>query len=104
MNVTELNVFSDKMYVELDVLRALVVDRVGGHVDRGETLSQNTNVACLMLQSSSSSSWCSQMHSATVLATPRYSALALEWDTIGCHLENHETRASPRNMQKPEVE
>ena len=46
----------------------------------------------------------SHEHSATVLATPRYSASALDRETVVCRLEDHETRASPRKMQKPEVE
>lgn len=44
------------------------------------------------------------MHSAATLATARYSASALERDTIGCHLDDQETRASPRNTQKPDVD
>ena len=44
------------------------------------------------------------MHSVTALATPRYSASALERDTVAWRLEDQETRASPRKTQKPDVE
>jgi hypothetical protein len=36
--------------------------------------------------------------------TPRYSASALERDTVVCRFEDHDTRESPRNTQNPEVE
>ena len=33
--------FPDEMYVELDVLRALVVDGAGGHVDCGDVVVEH---------------------------------------------------------------
>ena len=38
----------------------------------------------------------SQDASATPLATARYSASALEWETTGCRLDDQETRLPPR--------
>ena len=44
------------------------------------------------------------MHSAAALATARYSASALDHDTVGCRLDDHDTKESPRNTQKPDIE
>lgn len=45
-----------------------------------------------------------QEHSTTALAMARYSASALDRDTIVCRLDDHETRELPRKTQNPEVE
>ena len=34
----------------------------------------------------------------------RYSASALDLDTVFCHLDDHEMREDPRKTQKPEVD
>jgi hypothetical protein len=52
-----------------------------------------------MGQCSSKSRLRNQQDSDTILATPRYSASALERDSVGCRLEDHESRLSPRNTQ-----
>lgn len=44
------------------------------------------------------------MHSAVALATARYSALALNRDTVGWRLDDHDIKESPRKMQYPDVE
>jgi hypothetical protein len=47
--------------------------------------------------SSCSNNYRIQQNSATALATVRYSASALDQDTVGCHLEDHDTRSrTPR--------
>jgi uncharacterized Zn-finger protein len=61
-------------------------------------------VALSTEQCSSPSKFRSQEHSATAFMTPRYSASALERDTVVCCFEDHDTRESPRNTQNPEVE
>ena len=38
------------------------------------------------------------------LAMARYSASALDLETVVCRLEDHETRESPRKTQNPDVE
>ncbi|KAL4569172.1 hypothetical protein LXL04_024806 [Taraxacum kok-saghyz] len=48
---------------------------------------------------SSSSKFLIQLVSAVALATPLYSASALERETVGWRLEDHETRLSPRKTQ-----
>ncbi|KAI3714847.1 hypothetical protein L6452_21807 [Arctium lappa] len=65
-NQAFLNVFPDEVNVELDVL------------------------------GSSRRRFRSQHISATTLATPRYSASALEREMVDCLLEDHEIRLSPR--------
>ena len=40
----------------------------------------------------------------TALAMARYSASALDRDTVVCRLEDQETRELPMKMKKPEVE
>ncbi|GAA0185126.1 hypothetical protein LIER_32414 [Lithospermum erythrorhizon] len=40
----------------------------------------------------------------TTLATPRYSASALDWDIMAWRLEDQDIRLSPRNRQKPDVD
>lgn len=45
-----------------------------------------------------------QLVFATALATPRYSASALERETTHWHLEDQEMRLSPRKTQYPDVE
>ena len=42
--------------------------------------------------------------SATALATPLYSASALDRETVGCRLADQEIRLSPKKTQKPDVE
>jgi hypothetical protein len=69
-----------------------------------DTLSQKTIVADESGQPSSPRRERSHEHSATAFATPWYSASALERETVVCRFEDHETRASPRKMQNPEVE
>jgi hypothetical protein len=44
------------------------------------------------------------VHSATAFATPRYSASALDLETVLCRFDDHETSESPRNTQNPDVE
>ena len=46
----------------------------------------------------------SQQHSAATLATPLYSASALDLETTGWRLDDHDTNESPRNTQNPDVE
>ncbi|KAK4364213.1 hypothetical protein RND71_015571 [Anisodus tanguticus] len=46
----------------------------------------------------------SQHDSDTTLATPRYSASALDLDKVACLFEDQETKLSPRNIPQPEVE
>jgi len=44
------------------------------------------------------------VHSDTAFATPRYSASALERDTVVWRFEDHETNEPPRKTAKPDVE
>ena len=67
-------------------------------------LSQYTKVALAIGQCNSRSRLRSQHDSETTLATPRYSASALDRDIVGCRFEDHDIKLSPRNTQYPEVE
>ena len=44
------------------------------------------------------------MHSAAAFATTRYSASALDRETVGWRLEDHDTRESLRYTQNPDVD
>jgi hypothetical protein len=44
------------------------------------------------------------MHSAVAFFTARYSASALDLDTVGWRFDDHDTRELPRYTQKPDVE
>ncbi|KAJ0481370.1 hypothetical protein HanIR_Chr13g0641831 [Helianthus annuus] len=46
----------------------------------------------------------SQLVSATALATPRYSASALDQEMVGWRFEDQEMRLSPVKMQYPDVD
>jgi len=40
-NVTKGHLFADEVNVDLDMLRATMMDRVGGHVDRADVVTIN---------------------------------------------------------------
>lgn len=46
----------------------------------------------------------SQLVYVVTIATPLYSASTLERDTLGCRLDDHDARLSPRNTQYPDVD
>ena len=69
-----------------------------------DMLSQNATVADGTLYNSSPRSCRSQEHSETALAMARYSASALDLETMVCHLDDHEMKEEPRKTQKPDVE
>jgi hypothetical protein len=74
------NLFTNKMDVELDKLGPAMMNWICGEVD-----SRNSRRSCR-----------SHEHSATVLTTARYSASALERETVGCLLNDHEISDGPR--------
>ena len=67
-------------------------------------LSQNATVTLGTLHRSSPRRCRSHEHSETALAMARYSASALDLDTVVCLLEDHETSELPKKTQKPDVE
>jgi hypothetical protein len=68
------------------------------------TLSQYTTMARRGGQWSSCKSFRIQQDSATQFATAWYSASVLERETVACHLDDQETRLSPKKTQKPDVD
>ena len=64
-----------------------------------ESLSQNNNVASLVLISKSRNNCLNQIISQVVEAIAIYLASAEDRDIVACFLDFHETRESPRNMQ-----
>ena len=86
------------MQVDLYVLGALMLDRVGRHVDGADvvTIDQDGSTE-------------RSMKFLEKLAQPRslcnsIGNSALERETVCCLLEDHETRLSPRNTAKTEVD
>ena len=67
-------------------------------------LSQYATVAVETGQSSSPSKCRNEEHSETELAMARYSASALDRDTVFCRFEDHKTSELPKKMQNPDVE
>jgi hypothetical protein len=68
------------------------------------TLSQKTMVARRGGRESSARSWRIQHDSAMQFATALYSASVLDHETVGCLLDDQDTRFCPMNIQKPEVD
>jgi hypothetical protein len=90
------NILSDKMKINLHMLSALMLNGVGGEVHDADVVTVDKGAPRrwgleLVEQLSQPSG------SATPLATARYSALALERETMVCHLADQETKLSPRN-------
>jgi hypothetical protein len=98
LNLSQSNLVTDEVNVDLDVLRAMMVDRTSCHIDsanivtvhdgrrgngRVELLEKLTKPTTLGL------TW----------ATALYLASALERETIVWRLEDQETRLSPRKTQ-----
>jgi hypothetical protein len=79
----------DKVEVELDMLRALVLDEIGREVH---------DVDAVAVEKSALYQW--TMELLKQLTKPRetwYSVLMLEQGTTGCCFEDHETRLALRN-------
>jgi hypothetical protein len=74
------------------VLRSFVMHWIGAHVASGDIVAEHD---CCLVQGTVELA----LHSATTLATPRYSASALERETVVCRLEDHEINESPMNTQ-----
>lgn len=67
-------------------------------------LSQNINMEVEMGTNKSDNSCLSQINSLVVAARARYSASADERETVVYFFAFHDTRDSPRKMQKPVVD
>ena len=95
-NLAESNLFTNKVYIHLNVFGPLVVDRVFREI-------YSTNVItiynCGFLDGTVGAPGVSSVanrNSATTFATPRYSASALERDRVGCRLADQDMRLLPR--------
>jgi len=93
---TKSHSFSDEVKINLNVLGTLMLNRVGRHVHGADIVAVDQ---CGMAQGvcSSDNNWRNQEASATALATARYSASALERETVFWRLEDQEIKVSPRN-------
>nr|GEX55831.1 hypothetical protein [Tanacetum cinerariifolium] len=94
-NMTSCNHITDEMNVDLNVFCPLMLNRVGRHV---------TLTLSLVNQGSSRKRICNsrrrlRIHAvfATTLATPQYSASALEREMMCCRLADHDKILSSRN-------
>jgi hypothetical protein len=74
-NITDGNMFSDEVNVDLDMLRTLVLNRVGGGVDDAYVVTVDESALGQRSMELWGSCW-SQQASATPLATARYTASA----------------------------
>lgn len=82
LDVTMGNALTDEVEVNLDVLCMLVLNRVAGHVHRTDVVTIH-HCGKVKRACNSSRSWCSQVASATALATAWYSVFALGQETVG---------------------
>jgi hypothetical protein len=102
-DLTERNLITEEVEVDLDVLRALMLHWLAGHVYNTDVVTENH---CglpkwgMQLQQELRS----QEALTTALATARYSASALERETIACCLEDQEIRLALRNTAYPDVD
>jgi hypothetical protein len=93
VNVTESDTLADEVQVDLHVLRALILHGTGGEcADVGEecadvvAIDEGDALKGVLELLESWTSWHSQEVLATLLATTRYSASALQRETMGCRL------------------
>jgi hypothetical protein len=108
--ITNSNSLPDEVKIDLNVFNALMLNRVGCHVDCTDVVAVHqcgTPERSMQLQkklaqpgglSNSISHRAILGFSATPLATVRYSASALDLDTVFWRLEDQEMRLSPRNI------
>jgi len=77
--LSECGLLPHKVNIQLNVLREPVMDRVARHVDAGDVVAVGHR--CLGDAAVELTEQMPELHSATALAIPRYSASALEQDT-----------------------
>jgi hypothetical protein len=94
---TDGNLLSDEIKINLHMLRVLMLNGVSGEVHDADVVTVDESAArwqsLELMQELAQPSGLSH-----TLATVRYSASALEWETTVCRLVDQETRLSPRNM------
>jgi hypothetical protein len=96
--LTDDNLLSNEMKINLQMLCALILNGVGGKVHDVDVVTVDESaVQCDVGACSSCKSWRNQMASATPLVMARYSTLVLKREMIVCRLADQETRLSPRN-------
>jgi hypothetical protein len=90
------------MKIDLDMFCALMLNRVGGEIHRTDIVTvDDSGTAGWTVKLRR---WRIQQDSSMLLATARYSASALDRETVGCRLLDQETRFWPRKTQNPEVD
>jgi hypothetical protein len=90
-NIVNSNPVMNKVQINLDMLRLLLLNWVGWEVHDVDIVAVDERAVSLAKS-------CRSHHiSATPLATTRYSALALERKTTVCRLDDQEIRLPPRN-------
>ena len=80
-NITNSDMLSDKVEINLDVLRTLMLHRVGGHVYSADVVVEDHRSAVKGTMELSQE-LCSQDASATPFATARYSTSTLDPETV----------------------
>jgi hypothetical protein len=102
-DLSKRDLLADELNVELDVLRAPVVNRVGSHIDHADIVAID-NRSCsegnvkFLKKMADPSALGDDMSNRTVLS------LSAGPGHRGLGFEDHEIRLSSRKMQKPEVE
>jgi hypothetical protein len=91
-DLSKSDLLANKVNIYLDMLDAKVVNWIGRHVDNTHIVAINNSCTTNRLLEKCRS----QQHSATAWATARYSASALDRETVVCRLDDQETKLSPR--------
>ena len=94
-NTAKGNLLAHEVNIELYMLRTAMVHQVGGKVDRADVIAVDKS-SFMNLTKQLLEQLTEQEHSATALATTRYSASALEPETVGCRFDDQEINEGPR--------
>jgi len=86
------------MNIHLDVFGALMLNRVAKKVNHTHIITIDQS-SVVIGQCSSNNKFLIQQGSDTTFATPRYSALALDRESVGWRLADQEIRLSPSSTQ-----
>ena len=94
-NTAKGNLLTHKVNIELNMLRTSMVHRVGGKVDRADVIAVDES-GCVNLTEQLLKKLTKPRALGHALATARYSASALERETVGCRFDDQEINGGPR--------
>jgi len=102
-HITEGDALTDEVQINFNMFRTLMLNRVCGEINRTDIITID-NSRTLRGAWSSCNNWRNKQALATPLATARYSASALDRETVCCRFEDQDIRLSPGDTAYPEVD